>query len=99
MGNTPKTDHYCKVCGIWIGNHETGLTPWGNRSYFSIIRKKYCDECRPMMISQQTALRLHNLRHRNKQIKSAEKTRISLLEEENNLLRLQIMELRKDIYG
>lgn len=52
-----------------------------------------------MMINQQTALRLHNMRVRNRQLREAEKTKITLLEEENELLRLQIVELRNKIYN
>ena len=39
------------------------------------------------------------MRVRNRQLREAEKTKLTLLEEENNLLRLQIMEMRKNIYG
>ena len=59
-------DHFCSRCGVWIGNHNTGETPEGQKSFFSIIRRKYCEECRPAAISEQTRVRLHNLRHRNK---------------------------------
>lgn len=97
--NVKNADHYCSVCERWIGNHNTGATPWGNRSYFSIIRTKYCKDCKPMMINQQTALRLHNMRVRNRQLREAEKTKVTLLEEENELLRLQIVELRSKIYN
>lgn len=96
--NRKDADHFCSVCERWIGNHNTGATPWGNRSYYSIIRTKYCDKCKPMMISQQTALRLHNMRVRNRQLREAEKTKLTLMEEEIELLRLQIMELRSQLY-
>lgn len=59
-------DHFCSRCGTWIGNHNSGETPEGQRSFFSIIRRKYCRECRPSVITQQTRLRLHSLRQRNK---------------------------------
>lgn len=96
--NRKDADHFCSVCECWIGNHNTGATPWGNRSYYSIIRTKYCKDCKPMMISQQTALRLHNMRVRNRQLREAEKTKLTLMEEEIELLRLQIMELRSQLY-
>ncbi len=65
MSNGNKVDsngnHYCSWCGAWIGNHNTGETPDGEKSYFAIIKAKYCAECRPKAINQQTAVRLHNL--------------------------------------
>lgn len=39
-------DKYCLVCGKWIGNYSTGKTPEGTASYYSIIKRKYCPECR-----------------------------------------------------
>lgn len=90
-----KGDRFCTVCKCWIGNYLTGFTPYGERSYHSIIRSKYCNECRPLMISQQTKVRLHNLRQRKKQEHKQEKTKLDLLEQENELLREYIKELRE----
>lgn len=91
-------NHYCASCGKWIGNHNTGDTPWGNKSYFSIIRTKYCKECRKKVVNSQTAFRLYNLRKRKKWLDKEKLSQLELLKEENELLRLQIIELRKDIY-
>lgn len=90
-------DKFCSVCTCWIGNYVTGETPSGTKSYYSIIRSKYCDGCRPMMINQQTQLRLHNLRQRQKQIHKAEQTKLDLLQQENELLRQYVKELREQI--
>lgn len=92
-----KGDKFCSVCGNWIGNYNTGETPEGIKSYYSIIRSKYCSRCRPMMIDQQTRLRLHNMRERNKRLKKQERTKLELLEEENNLLRQYIVQLREEL--
>ena len=77
-GNGNKVDsngnHYCSWCGAWIGNHNTGETPEGEKSYFAIIKAKYCSVCRPKAINQQTAIRLHNLRQRNKDKRKQKKT-------------------------
>lgn len=91
-----KGDKFCNICHCWIGNYNTGETPEGEKSYYSIIRSKYCTKCRPLVISSQTNLRLHNMRQRNKQIRKAERTRLELLEEENRLLRERIIKLRED---
>ena len=99
--NGNKTDsngnHYCSWCGAWIGNHNTGETPEGEKSYFAIIKAKYCSVCRPKAINQQTAIRLHNLRQRNKGKRKAEKQELELLRKENQLLREQILRMREEI--
>lgn len=40
-------DKYCLICGKWIGNYNTGETPEGTASYYSIIKRKYCPTCKP----------------------------------------------------
>lgn len=92
-----KGDKYCVICGEWIGNYNTGETPDGIKSYYSIIRLKYCNQCRPMMINQQTKIRLHNLNQRKRQERKQERTRLELLEEENKLLRKYVSELRQQL--
>lgn len=92
-----KGDKFCNVCGCWIGNYFTGFTPYGEKSYHSIIRTKYCNECRPLMISQQTQLRLHNLRQRQKLERKQERAKLDLLEQENKLLRQYVKELRENL--
>lgn len=29
-------DHFCGMCGCWIGNHDSGITPYGAASYYQI---------------------------------------------------------------
>lgn len=95
-GEIMEGDKYCTVCGDWIGNYFTGFTPDGERSFQSIIRMKYCKLCRPKMISQQTKARLQKLRESNKQKRKAEKTKLQLLTEENEILRNKIIQLREE---
>ena len=92
-----KGDKFCSVCGSWIGNYNTGETPEGVKSYYSIIRSKYCSRCRPMMIDQQTRLGLHNMRQRQKLERKQERSKLELLEEENSLLRQYVKELREEL--
>ena len=42
-----KGDKYCVICQTWLGNYLTGETPEGHASYYSIIKRKYCSNCRP----------------------------------------------------
>ena len=90
-------NHYCSWCGAWIGNHNTGEPPEGEKSYFAIIKAKYCSVCRPKAINQQTAIRLHNLRQRNKGKRKQKKQKLEALRKENELLRQQIMSMREEI--
>lgn len=92
-----KGDKFCEVCKCWIGNYNTGETPQGFKSYYSIIRSKYCDECRPLVINQQTQVRLHNMRQRQKLERKQERTKLQLLEEETSLLRQYVKELRAEL--
>lgn len=50
------------------------------------------------MISQQTQLRLHNLRQRQKLERKQERTKLDLLEQENKLLRQYVKELREELH-
>ena len=61
------------------------------------IALKYCDLCREKAYKQGDSLRMHNFRQRQKQKRKAEKTRLQLLEEENELLRARIIKLREEI--
>lgn len=91
---------YCKFCGKYLGDTVTCIDGNGNEiDYYSIIALKYCRPCAKMAREQSNCINLHNYRQRQKAIKKAEKTRLELLEEENDLLRKQIMQLRNDIYN
>lgn len=92
-----KGDRFCHRCKGWIGNYLTGETPDGEASYHSLIRAKYCSVCRPIVINEQTQVRLHNLRERNKLERKQEQTKIDLLAEENELLRQYVQQLREKL--
>ena len=66
-------------------------------SYYKAIALKYCDLCREKAYKQGDSLRMYNFRQRQKQQRKAEKTRLQLLEEENELLRARIIKLREEI--
>ena len=41
-----KGDKNCVICGKWLGNYLTGESAEGTASYYSLIKRKYCSECR-----------------------------------------------------
>ena len=90
---------YCKFCGQYLGDTITCIDSSGQEiSYYSIIARQYCSECAKKAREQSNTVNLHNYRQRQKLIRKAEKTKLDLLEEENELLRMQIMQLRAKIY-
>ena len=89
---------YCKICGTYLGDTKTCIDAQGCEiDYFSIISRKYCPSCGAWAREQNNRVYLHNFRQRQKQLRQAEKNRLQLLEEENELLRRQIMKLRSEI--
>ena len=89
------TDHYCVICGKWIGNHNTGETDKGTASYYSIIKRKYCDTCNDWKRKQDLRFNQHEFRRRKKKLNKLKDERLQFYAEENDLLRKYIMELRE----
>lgn len=92
----PTGDKYCTMCGDWIGNYFTGFTPNGEKSFHGIIRLKYCDKCRPKAKYYQAKERGKKFRMNNSRVRKQEKTKLELLEQENELLRKKIVQLRNE---
>ncbi len=89
---------FCVWCGAYLVDTDTGITANGEEvSYYKAIALKYCDLCREKAYKQGDSLRMYNFRQRQKQQRKAEKTRLQLLEEENELLRARIIKLREEI--
>ena len=86
-------DKYCLLCGDWIGNYITGDVPDGySRSYYSIIRRKYCNDCRPWKRAGDNAFKQREYR---KRVQAAHKQRDKLLRdviEENKKLRQMLID-------
>lgn len=88
---------FCVWCGDYLVDTDTCITKDGQEiSYYRAIALKYCDECRQKAYKQGDSLRMYNFRQRQKQQRKAEKTRLALLEEENELLRQRITKLREE---
>lgn len=78
----------CQRCGITIGDAYS-------TDYYAYIRMKYCPECKKSVANMQAAERMRNMRRRTRELNKARKERVELLEEENELLRKRIIELRE----
>lgn len=83
---------YCKCCGKLISDINIDGT-----DFYRHIRVKYCSDCREIIKHYQGALRQYNFRQRNKQTQKLRDEKISLLAEENELLREYIIKLREYI--
>lgn len=90
-----KGDKRCCICGAWIGNYVTGETPEGTASYYSIIRKKYCDECRPWKRQLDIRFNCREYRKRKREFAKERERTITLLKAENQALRQIIAEMRE----
>lgn len=89
---------YCKFCGQYLGDTVTCIDGSGHEiSYYSIIARQYCKECAKLAREQSNTVNLHNYRQRQKQLRKAEKTKLQLIEEENELLRRTIIELKASL--
>lgn len=78
----------CQRCGTVIGDAY-------NTDYYAFIRMKYCPDCKKAVTNMQAAERMRNMRRRTREINKMRKDRLQLLEEENELLRKRIVELRE----
>lgn len=90
-----KGDRYCIICRDWIGNYITGDTPDGPASYYSIIRRKYCKDCRPWKRAADDAFNHREMRRRKRQIAEAKDQRLAELADEVRALRELVKEYRR----
>jgi len=78
----------CQRCGTVIGDAYS-------TDYYAYIRMKYCPECKKTVTNMQAAERMKKFRYKNRMMNKAMKDRVQLLEEENELLRKRIVQLRE----
>jgi len=81
---------YCQRCGAIISDLNTA-------DYFSHISIKYCSQCAEKVNREKTAARMAALRKRKKQKDKYRDEQLILLQEENELLRKNIIRLREMI--
>lgn len=63
-------------------------------NWFAALSTKYCDECRVIVKQEQTAECLRNKRKKERERRNLEREKMRLLEDENEILRHEIAELR-----
>lgn len=90
MYNADSGEVVCDRCGFLIGNIN------GDGNFYSLIRTMYCDECKEPVRRESHRLAQRAYRKRKKLEKKAEKTKLQLLTEENELLRNKIIQLREE---
>ncbi len=81
---------FCKRCGTLISDIN-------NTDWYRHLSVKYCSLCRKESDREKTALRVYNLRQRKKQKDKFRDEKLALLEEENELLRKRVLQLRESV--
>ena len=90
-------DKYCVICRAWLGNYVTGETPEGTASYYSIIKRKYCATCKPWKRQLDFRFYSHEYRKRKKKQQKEQEKRLTMLIDENKILREMLAEYREEI--
>jgi hypothetical protein len=80
-------DRFCMMCGKYLGNYMID-------DFYSLIRKKYCEDCRPKAYSDINMLRQERYRKSKRKVIDLQKEQISMLKAENAALREKLMERR-----
>lgn len=87
----PDTGEFtCDCCGEPIGNIN------GNYNYFALIRTKYCKNCKERCRRDQVRQAVQAFRERNRKERKLKDEKLSLLEEENKLLRERLINLKNE---
>jgi hypothetical protein len=82
---------FCECCGKFISDIN-------NNDYYSHISKKYCSACSDKVKKQKNLEQVKAYRKRKKQKDKFRDEQLELLQEENELLRKKIIQLREDVY-
>lgn len=78
-------------CKKYIGNYFNGTDADGNeKSYHSLIRTKYCQECKPYIVRKQNRNRAHNHRVRERAKKEIIQEQLRLIQAENKALKIKL---------
>lgn len=90
-----KGDKNCVICGTWLGNYLTLETPTGTASYYSIIKRKYCPECRTWKRTLDFRFYSAEYHKRKKKQRKEQEQRLAALTDENKALRQIIQRMRE----
>ena len=83
---------FCECCGKFISDIN-------NNDYYSHISKKYCSACSVKSKKEKNLASVKAYRKRKKQKDKFRDEQLELLQEENELLRLQVIKLREQVYN
>ena len=92
-----KGDKNCVWCGAWLGNYLTWETPEGHASYYSIIKRKYCSNCRPWKRQLDFRFYSHEYRKRKKKLEKQREQQLIALKGEVKALKQYIIKLREGV--
>jgi len=81
---------YCRKCGTVISRID-------DADWYSHMSVKYCSACRKKSDREKAAERMKNFRAKNRKENKIKNERLTLLEEENELLRKRIVQLREEV--
>jgi hypothetical protein len=90
MYNKKTGDVVCDWCGDLIGNIN------GDYNFFSLIRTKYCKNCKKVVYPEQVRAASRAYRKRKRTERKLKDEKLTLLEEENRLLRERVRELKNN---
>ena len=82
---------FCECCGKFISDIN-------KNDYYSHISIKYCSACSDKAKKEKNLARVKAYRQRKKIKDKFRDEQLKLLQEENELLRLRIIQLREDVY-
>lgn len=91
MINYKTNNIYCDKCKCYLGNYMQCTDAEGNeKSYFALIKMKYCSECKPAVRREQNRNAQHTYTKNKRVQKQILEERLRLLKAENKALRLKL---------
>lgn len=92
-----KGDKNCVICGKWLGNYLTGESAEGTASYYSLIKRKYCPECRKWKRTLDYRFYCAEYHKRKKKKDKERDQQLEILKDENKALKQIIIQLREGV--
>ena len=80
----------CPICGVVFSDLDEPGT-----NYYRHIRKKYCDQCREIVWNQQVTVNMKKYRANKRAMRDEVVTGLTLLREENRILRERLRRMSK----
>lgn len=91
MINYQTCDVYCDKCKTYLGNYNTCLDADGNeKSFYSLIRMKYCKECKKAVRRKQNRTAQTDYKRRRRVNKQVLEEQLRLMKAENKVLKIKL---------